>query len=72
MFRVLGVNSHIHYFVNLGVKAENSTKVVTPYGLRLTWKLPSTTRGKQGMDLTVHLKDNIKVRLQITEELATN
>jgi len=32
------------------------TKMVTPYGGRLTWKLPG------GNNLVVHLKDKLKIR----------
>ena len=45
----------------LGVAIQTCTKVATPYGMSLAWLLPSEVKNKQGMYLTVHLKDNIKV-----------
>ena len=40
----------------LKVSISNSTKLKTPYGMQLRWKLPG------GMYFTIHLKDNVKVR----------
>ncbi|XP_068739017.1 uncharacterized protein [Montipora capricornis] len=40
----------------LKVPISDSTKLKTPYGMQLRWKLPG------GMDFTVHLKDNVKVK----------
>ncbi|XP_053386950.1 uncharacterized protein LOC123542823 [Mercenaria mercenaria] len=43
---------------NIGV--HSSTKTITPYGMSLSWRLPSG--GRDGTCLTVHLKDNSKVK----------
>ncbi|XP_068739006.1 uncharacterized protein [Montipora capricornis] len=40
----------------LKVSISDSTKLKTPYGMQLRWKLPG------GMDFTIHLKDNVKVK----------
>nr|KAG5707324.1 hypothetical protein BaRGS_005291 [Batillaria attramentaria] len=44
----------------LGVRPEACTKVDTPYGLKLSWKLP----GNSGKDMyfNIHLKDSLKVK----------
>lgn len=39
----------------LDVSLTKCTKMKTPYGMQLKWKLPG------GMDFTIHLKDNAKV-----------
>ena len=48
----------------LGVKAEHCTKISTPYGMSLSWKLKTTDskRGSKHMVFRIHLKDNIKVK----------
>ncbi|KAK6965691.1 Chitin synthase class 2, partial [Biomphalaria glabrata] len=45
----------------LGVKPEHCTKVVTPYGLKLSWGLPSY-KTKAKMIFSIHLKDNTLVK----------
>ncbi|KAK6184985.1 hypothetical protein SNE40_007319 [Patella caerulea] len=45
----------------LGISPADGTKVITPYGMKLSWRLPSE-RGKQSMALSLHLKDNLKVK----------
>ncbi|XP_055863773.1 uncharacterized protein LOC106072126 isoform X3 [Biomphalaria glabrata] len=45
----------------LGVKPEHCTKVVTPYGLKLSWGLPSY-KDKDLMIFSIHLKDNTLVK----------
>ena len=44
---------------------DTCTKADFPYGLRLSWALPSSkgVKGNQPMTFVIHLKDNIKVRL---------
>ena len=39
----------------LNVHLSGCTKMKTPYGMQLKWRLPG------GMDFTIHLKDNAKV-----------
>lgn len=46
----------------LDVESSQCTKVMMPYGIRLTWLLPEVVEGKHGMALVIHLKDNLKVR----------
>ena len=41
----------------LNVKLSDCTKMKTPYGMQLKWKLQG------GMDFIIHLKDNVKVRV---------
>ena len=41
----------------LDVQASTATKIATPYGMQLKWKLPG------GMMFYIHLKDNFKVNL---------
>ena len=41
----------------LKVQPSDCTKMKTPYGMQLKWKLQG------GMDFTIHLKDNAKVRV---------
>ena len=41
----------------LKVQLSECTKMKTPYGMQLKWKLQG------GMDFTIHLKDNAKVRV---------
>lgn len=55
------IHQCIYFITCLGVKYVHSTKVMTPYGLRVTWQLPAVVPGKTGMTLTLHLKDNFKV-----------
>ncbi|KAH9513510.1 Chitin synthase, class 2 [Bulinus truncatus] len=45
----------------LGIKPEHCTKVNTPYGLKLSWGLPSQ-RNKERMTFSIHLKDNKLVK----------
>ncbi|GFO42301.1 chitin synthase [Plakobranchus ocellatus] len=45
----------------LGTKPTMCTKIVTPYGLKLSWALPGT-RGKPLMTFNIHLKDNMLVK----------
>ena len=40
----------------LKVHLSDCTKMKSPYGMQLQWRLPA------GMDFTIHLKDNAKVR----------
>jgi hypothetical protein len=56
----------ISIFVETG-DVDTCTKADFPYGLRLSWALPSS-RGEEGiqpMTFVIHLKDNRKVRLQL-------
>lgn len=41
----------------LNVKVNACTKLETPYGMELRWRLPG------GMNFHIHLKDNLKVTL---------
>ncbi|XP_023931466.1 uncharacterized protein LOC106150672 [Lingula anatina] len=45
----------------LNVKTIDATRVSTPYGMSLSWQLPAPP-GLRGMTLTIHLKDNFKVK----------
>ncbi|BFZ23575.1 hypothetical protein BsWGS_26614 [Bradybaena similaris] len=45
----------------LGVQPFAATKVVTPYGMKLSWGLP-TSKGKPQMTFNIHLKDNTLVK----------
>jgi hypothetical protein len=51
----------------LAVDVDTCTKADFPYGLRLSWALPSSKgeEGNQPMTFVIHLKDNRKVRLQL-------
>jgi len=42
----------------LNVRLTECSKMKTPYGMQLKWRLPG------GMEFTIHLKDNAKVREQ--------
>ena len=44
------------WYGRIGVKFPKPTKILTPYGGRLVWRLPG------GSDLVVHLKDKNKIR----------
>lgn len=57
--------------LSLDVVCEDCTKVMTPYGLRLTWELPSVIQGKLGMILTLHLKDSLKVSFKVIANIAS-
>ena len=48
------------------------TKVITPYGLRLTWVLPSCREGSRGMIFVIHLKDNQKVGVIMSSTLSVS
>ncbi|RUS88695.1 hypothetical protein EGW08_003510, partial [Elysia chlorotica] len=45
----------------LGIKPTMCTKIVTPYGLKLSWALPGA-RVKPLMTFNIHLKDNMLVK----------
>ncbi|KAK2159847.1 hypothetical protein LSH36_145g07008 [Paralvinella palmiformis] len=47
---------------DIGVRIEDCTKVATPYGMSISWELHSVLENKRGMYVTVHLKDNRKVK----------
>ena len=59
--RVEVLNSYVLQLASLvqktlKVQLSDCNKMKTPYGMRLNWRLPG------GMDFTIHLKDNAKVR----------
>lgn len=45
------------------IKPEDCTKVMTPYGMTLSWNLPAPMH-KRNMMFRVHLKDNLKVKFE--------
>ncbi|XP_076451581.1 uncharacterized protein LOC143287463 isoform X2 [Babylonia areolata] len=44
----------------LGIRPDVCTKVITPYGMKLSWDLPG--RHGRKMKFNIHLKDNLKVK----------
>ena len=64
--RVEVLNSYVLQLASLvektlNVQLRGCNKMKTPYGMRLNWRLPG------GMDFTIHLKDNAKVRYKKQE-----
>ena len=50
-----------HWLLTLytGLRPEECCKLITPYGMSMSWKL----KGDNGMVFRIHLKDNFKVWL---------
>ena len=72
IIHVVNVISQMHYWVEvhtyfifeLGINhLDDCTKTLTPYGIKLSWKLsiPKETSKREGMTFTIHMKDTKKV-----------